>query len=85
MKPKMNLKDRYTKENNFSALVEFPKSISKERVLSIAWTWFEGNGANRIPIFADALRESWKSEKDMIKAGGAIYKPYIMSQVCPLM
>jgi hypothetical protein len=59
-------------------LIEFPKSIDRQRVLSRAWTWFNGNGTNRIPIFANALKESWKHEKEMIKAGGAIYYPYIM-------
>ena len=59
-------------------LIEFPKSIDRQRVLSRAWTWFNGNGASRIPIFADALKESWKQEKNTIKNGGAIYYPYIL-------
>lgn len=71
---------RYSQPNNSNTMVEWPKVIDKKRVISRAWTWFNGNGANRIPIFADALKKSWESEKDMIKSGGAIYHPYIMSK-----
>jgi len=82
MEPKKSLIERYSnkKINSSLSLVEFPKEINRKRVLSRAWTWFEGNGFDRIPVFSDALKESWKSENNMIKSGGAIYFPYIMSK-----
>jgi hypothetical protein len=61
-----------------SKLIEFPTSIDRQRVVCRAWTWFNGCGTDRIPVFADALRESWKHEKAMIKSGGTIYYPYIL-------
>jgi len=59
--------------------VERPKTISRKRVFDTAWTWFYGCGICRYQTFQDALADSWKAEKDMIKAGGCIYKPYLMS------
>ena len=82
MEPKKSLKDRYIKDSESNFLTEHPKTISRKRVLARAWTWFRGNGATRICIFTDALRESWKCENSMIKHGGAIYHPYIMAQNC---
>jgi hypothetical protein len=75
----MNIKERYSNIIANNSLVEFPKHIDRKRILKRAWTWFEDNGAERISIFADALKASWKAELDMIKSGGAIYHPYIMS------
>lgn len=40
--------------------------------------WYNGDGVSRIPVFSDALKESWCSEITMIKNAGCIYKPYIM-------
>lgn len=80
MEPRKKISERYGSVNAVTpSLIEFPKEISKKRILSRAWTWFNGNGAFRIPVFADALKASWKSERSLIKAGGAIYYPNIMS------
>lgn len=80
METRRTISERYgnVKENNSSQLVEFPKIISRKRVFETAWMWFNGNGACRVPVFQDALRKSWKYEKDLIKSGGAIYHPYII-------
>lgn len=83
VQPIKRISERYGDANaTLPSLIEFPKEISRKRVLSRAWTWFRGNGAYRIPVFKEALKAAWKSEKDIISAGGAIYHPYIMS--CPV-
>lgn len=81
MEPRKKISERYGSGNNNSSnlLVEFPKAVSRKRVFETAWMLFNGNGASRIPVFHDALRESWKCEKKLIESGGAIYYPYIMS------
>ena len=83
MEPKLRMTERYSSNNSNKPnyQIEFPKKVSRKRVLSTAWIWFNGNGATRISLFSEALRKSWKSEKDMIQAGGAIYYPYIMMQL----
>jgi len=83
MKPRLKLSSRYAidvETIGVTTSVEFPKAVSRERVMRRAWTWFNGNGASRIPVFADALSKAWKSEIGMIKEGGCIYHPYIMSE-----
>lgn len=71
--------ERTSSESNFS--IEFPKKISKQRIIERAWTWYKNEpgfpGYFNLN-FSDALKMSWKTEKDMIKAGGAIYHPYII-------
>ena len=85
MQEKISIKSRYSLDSNDinddvknTSLIEFPKTISRKRVLNRAWVWFEGNGCSRIPFFSDALKLSWKSEKDMIKSNGCIFYPYMM-------
>ena len=83
MKPRLKISSRYAidiETFRTTHLIEFPKVINRKRVMDRAWTWFNGNGANRIHLFANALRESWKTEIDMIKDGGCIYMPYVMYQ-----
>lgn len=82
---RMTLSSRYLSNTIHSldekVLIEFPKTIDRKRVLDRAWSWFNGNGASRIPNFVDALKASWKQEIDMIREGGWIYYPYIMSEI----
>ena len=79
MEPRKKISERYENGNSSPLLIEFPKAVSRKRVFETAWMLFNGNGASRIPVFHDALRESWKCEKKLIESGGAIYYPYIMS------
>jgi len=81
MKPVKRLLDRYSQESISSSLVQFPKAISKERVLKRAWTWYRNESG--VPgyfnlSFSKALKMAWDSEKSLIESGGAIYSPYIM-------
>ena len=71
---RMTLSSRYSSnairslDENVS--IEYPKTINRKRVLKTAWMWYNGNGVSRIPVFSDALKESWRSEISMIKNGG---------------
>lgn len=84
---RMTLSSRYSSnaihslDKKENILIEFPKTVNRKRILDRAWTWFNGNGTSRIPNFADALKASWKQEIDMIREGGCIYYPYIMTEI----
>lgn len=82
MQPRKTLSDRYNQNNcQTVSLIEFPKSICKKRIVERAWIWHKNEPG--VPGYfnlslSDALKMSWKTEKDMIKSGGAIYHPYVM-------
>lgn len=88
MKAIKGILERYgknTQNNNF--IIEFPKKINKKRVIKTAWMWHKNEAG--VPgyfniSFLDALKMSWKAEKNVIKSGGAIYYPYIMAHIADI-
>ena len=85
MELKKGLISRYSLNSisKSNRLIEFPKSISNKRIMNRAWAWHKNEPG--VPgyfnlSFSKALKMAWKSEKDMIKSGGAIYYPYIMME-----
>lgn len=82
MKPIKKLLNRYSQESTSNSSVQFPKTISKERVFKRAWTWHKNESG--VPgyfnlSFQKALQMAWESENKLIDSEGAIYLPYIMA------